>query len=415
MHQKSLATFSKDIKVDSASSVISNIVIVQEGLDKCNGFFSRELLDGLIEQGNAQPNGVKSRFGHPNMCKTTLGTFIGRYKNFRPLEDEGIYKVIGDLHLDEITKKTNVEGQGITYFEYISDMAKSNPDMFGNSIVFACDADYPEMEIEGEVGIVERYLLPVSFIASDLVDSPAATDNLFKSSDDLGVIMTQFLDENPGLFDLVQKDDSLIQSFLTRYESYKNKKSNMSLIDKLLGKSKKKDIEQTLGDGSIVTVITEAQEAKVGDKVNDSDGKPLPDGEALLPDGTKWMIAAGAISEIVPVDENQDPPAEEEAKEDPEEVTGLKEMFSKFEKSINGRLGKIEKSISESQKENLGILEEVAGEVLKVKEAHSLLAKSVKSNYKVPGATEKDINPGGEKSFMDRIEEQKEAKKQENK
>lgn len=201
-------------------------LIVQEGIDKDSGYFGTDFLNALVEHGNAQSKGVKSRFGHPNMCKTTLGTFIGRYKNFKTVTENDRLKAIADLHLDPITKKTQVEGQGISYFDYITDMAENNPDMFGNSIHFTGGSEWTGIELEGETKEVEKYSFG-SLVASDLVDSPAATHELFKSSNDFGVLGTQFLDENPEVFKALEDNPQLIDDFFNRYKSYKKKSMNL--------------------------------------------------------------------------------------------------------------------------------------------------------------------------------------------
>ena len=260
--------------MDRENGVIRNIVIVQEGVDKDNGNFTKEFLQELLDAGQAQTQGLKSRFGHPNMCKTTLGTFIGRYKDFSIIEEEGKSKLIANLYLDEITKKTQVEGQGISYFDYLMDMSENNSDMFGNSIHFSCDVTFEEIGEGEEKQYVETYHSLKGFIASDLVDSPCATDNLFKSSEDLGIQVTAFLDANPQIFGLIKEKPELLQNFMKRYENYnkeKSKKSNIKMklnnfLKSILG-GNFKDVDVTLADGQVVTVVTDADAPKVGDKL----------------------------------------------------------------------------------------------------------------------------------------------------
>ena len=110
------------------------------------------------------------------MCNNSLGSYIGRYKNFK-VEDE---KLFGDLYLDEIAKDTNVEGRGITMYDYIIRMAQSNSEMFGNSIVILANYVVEEYEEDGEKKEADGHEL-IEWISSDLVDDPAATDSLFHS------------------------------------------------------------------------------------------------------------------------------------------------------------------------------------------------------------------------------------------
>lgn len=383
---KSEALFTQpSLNVDKENGLVKGVVIVQEGIDKDSGFFTPEFLNDLIDAGNAQTQGVKSRFGHPNMCKTTLGTFIGRYKNFQSINEDDRYKVVADLHLDPITQKTQVEGKGISMWDYILEMSETNPDMFGNSIHFRGNATYETQEVEGEEVMVEIYQLQ-SFIASDLVDSPAATENLFKSSQDLGIITTQFLDENPQVFELIQKDSSIIYGFFKRYANYKYKSNNeaMSFLKKIKGLlGQTKDIDLTLANGDIVTVITDAEQPTVGDKVVDADGKPVTDGDHLLPDGKTIVTSNGEISEINEP-EGDDGNGDEEEKEAPTNQE-IMQGINTLAKSVK----KLQESSQKSTKENQEAIELMAGQIGEIQKKHTTLAKSVKSQgYDAPPAEE---------------------------
>ena len=160
---------SSTTNVDRENDVLKNICIANFGKNKNDSYFNEKFISDLVEKGNAQTQGVKSRFGHPNMCATSLGTYVGRYKNLNTQNGN----CFGDLYLDPVTKKTQVEGKGISMYDYIMDMAENNPDMFGNSIVISCK--FNQIEIENEAGEKENQVVPTlhEFIASDLVDLEA--------------------------------------------------------------------------------------------------------------------------------------------------------------------------------------------------------------------------------------------------
>ena len=177
-------------QIDAEKGVIYGVVLAQKGMNKNGTYFSERFLNELKAKGDERGY-IKARFGHPTMCNNSLGSYIGRYKNFK-VEDE---KLFGDLYLDDITKDTNVEGRGITMYDYIMRMAQSNSDMFGNSIVILANYVIEEYEEDGEKKEADGHEL-IEWTSSDLVDDPAATDSLFHSADDLGVKITDFLDEN---------------------------------------------------------------------------------------------------------------------------------------------------------------------------------------------------------------------------
>jgi len=209
--------------VDEHAGVIKGVTIAREGIAKGHGvFLDSEFISKVAQLGNEAEQGVKVRFGHPNMCSDALGTYLGRFKNFRVVED----KVYADLHMDEVAKKSP---NGDLY-SYVFAMARSNPDMFGNSIVFrAGESRFEEEMGENEEVIKKEYTSIVALHASDLVDTPAATESLF-SSDMSSAKITQFLQENPEIEELLFNTpdiDRVVEQFKNRYENYKSKKNKM--------------------------------------------------------------------------------------------------------------------------------------------------------------------------------------------
>jgi len=193
--------------VDEATGTLNKVIVAQVG--KVKSYF--EQIDAItlaqIEKlGNEKENGIKARFGHPNMCNSSFGTYIGRFKNFKIEGD----KVYGDLHLDEVCK----ESPSGNLHAYILKMAKNNPDMFGASIAFIpgesviIDEEYPATRIE-------------DLLATDLVDDPAATNSLF-AVDSFSYQATRFLDDNPAIAWLIAKKPDTIIEFMLKYFSNNN-------------------------------------------------------------------------------------------------------------------------------------------------------------------------------------------------
>lgn len=364
-------------RIDTEKGVIYGVVLAQEGLNKNGTYFSERFLNELKAKGDERGY-IKARFGHPTMCNNSLGSYIGRYKNFR-VEDG---KIFGDLFLDDITKDTNVEGRGITMFDYIMRMAQGNSEMFGNSIVILANYVTEEYEENGEKKEADGHEL-VEWISSDLVDDPAATDSLFHSSNDLGVRFAEFLDENPEVFEILDKKPEVLEDFFSRYEAYMNRKNNKNNMEKkkgvfaralmaLFGKSLF-DIDLTLANGDIITVETEAEEPTVGDKVKQkTDGgeeveKPLADGEYLLKDGRTLIVAGGVIKEIkekeAPEGEGKETNKSEGA--DDEFAQAVMEGFGMLAEKITvleKRFARIEKTQSKFEVKDDGSVSNAAAE-----------------------------------------------------
>jgi hypothetical protein len=393
----------KHVNVNRETNVISNIEIAKYGKNKNASFFDEKFLQDLVRKGNESTQGVKARFGHPNMCSSSLGTYVGRYTNFRAKDQ----KVYADLSLDPISKKTEVEGKGIKMYDYIMDMAESNSDMFGNSIVIMGDDYQGEIEHEGEMKM-ETVKVLHSLLASDLVDDPAATDALFSvNPEDFGVIMTEFLDDNPQIFEAVTENPDVMMDFFARYEHYYKRKSinytNMSLFKKMKEKFGSKvetenfDIELTLATGDMITVITENEEPQVDDAVNDQDGKPLEDDSHVLGDGRTLVTVGGKITEVI--EKVVEPVVEETPPADGAAFEALDKKIDAFSKDVTDMLGVILEGFEKHDKALVN------------------LQKTVKSKEfsKTPKGERKSIKEEGEDSFEAKVANQREARKNQEK
>lgn len=188
-----------------------------------------DTLDQIVAAGKAQKNmGLKSRFGHPNMSTTALGTFLGRMKNF--YKDGDIARA--DLYLSRTAYETP-DGDLATY---ILNLAEKDPDAFGTSVVLGDFELAYRIEKDGtrkkdKEGKEMPPLLRVkTLMAVDVVDDPAANNSLFgkffNSSIELSAKATDFLDK------LLNNPDSLdyVIAFLERF------RVNRITIDKEKGK-----------------------------------------------------------------------------------------------------------------------------------------------------------------------------------
>ena len=221
--------------IDDGAGILQKVIVAQVG--KVKSYF--EQIDAItlaqIEKlGNEKENGIKARFGHPNMCSSSFGTYIGRFKNFKVEGD----KVFGDLHLDEVCK----ESPSGNLYAYILKMARNNPDMFGASIAFIpgepviTDDEYPATRVE-------------ELLATDLVDDPAATNSLF-AVDSFSYQATRFLDENPAIAWLIAKKPDTIIEFMLKYFSNNNtmKKELFQRLKNLLNPAPDGDNADALKD-----------------------------------------------------------------------------------------------------------------------------------------------------------------------
>ena len=141
--------------VDANVHTLFGVVIVRQGEAKGHDLWiDADFVASVAKSAETmQQRGVKSRFGHPNMCSNALGTFIGRLKNFSvstrgeqssfrggPTNENGIAQCTADLFISSAAS----ESPNGDLRAYIEKMAAENPDMCGASVVFTRDVDAEE-------------------------------------------------------------------------------------------------------------------------------------------------------------------------------------------------------------------------------------------------------------------------------
>lgn len=351
MYYKSREDLGSKIQVDKTEGILREVVIVEEGVDKSRGYFSTDFLKALVRAGNTQEKGVKCRFEHPNSYKNSLGTFLGRYKNFRFLSKENqSSKVVADLYLDEITQKTQISGQGISMWDYVLQMASQNPDMLGNSIVFEGKTQKEQKEVGGDLIEVESYELS-RFIASDLVDMPAATSELFKSQ--TGTPLKK-------IFRSVQKE--------------LKKEKQMNLLEKIKKSLYRKELTLSLIDGSKIKILTkEGKTYDLGDKVLGEEGIALKEGTYELVSGELLEVKEGKISKIHALKE--DLPSDKQEKE--EKIKIAEEKLKTLEDQFQNQ----QKNLIDFQIEINKSFDLLLAKQVELEEKHHLLAQNTQSKY----------------------------------
>ena len=211
--------------VDFEAGVIRGAAIATVGPAKGHGVnLDQGFIESVVSMGNDQGNGgIKVRFGHPTMCGNALldAPFIGRAKNFSV--DGNIARA--DIFLSNSASETPA---GDLRSRTLN-LAAEDPDMFGTSIVFTASELYKidddgEKVMEGERGFRDIDGDPFITIAklhgADIVDTPAANEGLFSAinPDAFSVQATQFLDNNPKLWDLIIESPEIVKEFMARYE-----------------------------------------------------------------------------------------------------------------------------------------------------------------------------------------------------
>jgi hypothetical protein len=138
---RSSGAFAKGVEVDEAAGVIKGAALMVIGDAEGHGFsIDAKTLEQVAALINREPNGVKSRFKHPQipepgeMMPDDLGDVIGRVKNARIDGDT----LRGDVYLGEYAKM--LPGLGDVR-SYLISRAKEDPSGFGLSAVIRFDVE----------------------------------------------------------------------------------------------------------------------------------------------------------------------------------------------------------------------------------------------------------------------------------
>lgn len=245
---------SKTGKVDREKGIIHDVSVCTAGEAEGHGYHvDSSFIDAVVRLGAEKKQGLKARFGHPNMCSTALGTFIGRFKNFHRDGEQAK----ADLFLSNEAKET----PNGNLYDYVLNMAEHEPDMFGTSIAFLRGRDYRKddngnnwyetnyNEYTNNAGEIKRadslseelYVECAELHACDAVDEPAANDGLFSkfSNETIAGQITEFLDLHPQVFEALNSNPEILNAlsshaskldeFIGKYQEYKSRKGERSM------------------------------------------------------------------------------------------------------------------------------------------------------------------------------------------
>jgi hypothetical protein len=342
--------------VDKENGIIYGFSVITKGEARGHGLEIDDVtLDQVVQLGVKSSIGLKSRFGHPNMSNTAVGTFLGRAKNFR--RDNGIVRA--DLYFDKTAYKTpNGDLAG-----YVLGLAESDPEAFGSSIVFDGEPEYRLNEdgTRKKDPVTGKDLLPLARItklwAADVVDDPAANNGMFSAFFSQDVMpsaeMTVFLDKFLSNPDAVEK----VISFLERYSQTKEEVTKMELKDLTLEMLKKERAD--LVDSLIAEAKAENLKAEKERIIAILDtAKAFPGMEALVYEAVKNGETAGALLEKLKNQRLEDlkkkSPASAGPGDDPAKTQAKThlERAKEYQKQFGGTITEALKATAEKRKQS---------------------------------------------------------------
>ena len=186
------------IGVDRKEAVIRGYVLALEGPFKSEGRgeFDGESLRTILTLTQAAPNGLKSRFSHPDLSGDGLSKFLGRVRDpwmdtitiresRSTLKTNPVAAVRGDLHFDKTALEEPVGG-GKPLGIYVMDLAESDPDAISSSLVLEVDEEFRldqrGLPARGDDGNpLPPLWRPTAIHASDVVGEGDAVDGLLSA------------------------------------------------------------------------------------------------------------------------------------------------------------------------------------------------------------------------------------------
>jgi hypothetical protein len=224
--------------VDRKAGVIRGMIVAEEGVFRdSRGEFDGDSLSQIVTLMRAEPQGLKSRFTHPNLSDDGLGKYLGRVRDPRlqvahRLDAKArtggeVQLVRGDLHLDPTALREPVGG-GKPLGEYVMDLAESDPEALGASLVLYVDQEVrtdargrPLRDESGEE--LPPLWRPTELHAVDVVDTGDATRSFLAAGLDLDGLPDAVVREATELLDrqFAGKDRALVEErllgFVGRY------------------------------------------------------------------------------------------------------------------------------------------------------------------------------------------------------
>jgi pyruvate/2-oxoglutarate dehydrogenase complex dihydrolipoamide acyltransferase (E2) component len=236
---------------ENGKTVIQGVSVCTAGPALGHGVhLDSDFIDAVYRFGTESNIGIKSRFGHPSMCSESLGKFVGRFKNFRKVDDGN--RVVADMHLAESAK----DSPGGDLHAYIVKMAKEDPQAFATSIVFKMGPMYRKTESGEKVRVAyvedegympvdpdidesdlseELYATCEDLFACDFVDEPAANPGgLFSEFHGTTIAgkVGMFFDQEPEILDallanpemvsIIKNHGDKVESFLAKIKELKS-------------------------------------------------------------------------------------------------------------------------------------------------------------------------------------------------
>jgi hypothetical protein len=227
----SLKQAAKDtpLSIDAENGIIHNVIMCQVGEAKGHGVhLEQSFIEELVAYDNQyHANGLKARFDHPALCEGTMGTQLGKFTNFRVVED----KAVADLQLLAAADASPKHPQ---MREWTLKMAQESPDFLMSSIVFS-RKDLYQYNADGEKVILERdmegdftnydekagniYIEMDKHFYTDIVEAGAATDSLFSeqfNEDKFGIRAVEFFEDNSDVLEFLKQSPEKVTEFLTK-------------------------------------------------------------------------------------------------------------------------------------------------------------------------------------------------------
>lgn len=191
--------------VDKENRVIKGVSLIQADREALGHemFIDEKMVRQVVKQGKETGDvGLKARVDHPSSCFSSMGSQLGRFKNFKKSGN----KAVADLHISDFTKHAPGGDMG----KWLLAVAEEDPDQLGFSIVFeqaeAEEFSAGEDDDPDDICFNLPHARLGKLFGADIVDEAAANDGMFSIQgrpDYLKEQVTYWAEENPEMLNQI--------------------------------------------------------------------------------------------------------------------------------------------------------------------------------------------------------------------
>lgn len=259
-------------RIDREKGIIYGVSVIT-GDREASGhemYVDQVMVEQVYQAGlSAGDVGVKARFDHPNPCSNSMGTELGRFRNFS-LDGN---QVRADLHLNDASA---ISPNG-NYRDYVLSLAEEDPEQFATSIVFRMaesympqKEDYPDQDPSDDNPFWFEHARVKSMTHVDVVNEGAANDGLFSNKVEMAYMALkakQFITDNKEI--LKPALSELVGEIIKENPQTHTQMESKNFFERLFSSKSKEEVEEVANEVTAELSSKESEVAELSSKIEE--------------------------------------------------------------------------------------------------------------------------------------------------